>query len=139
MRTVADTNIVVSGSLWQGPPRQVLDAARTSKIELFTTATLLAELEDVLQREKFANRLRLAGVEAQTLVMGYAALATIVVPENIDPPVIAADPDDDEVLACAIAANARVIVSGDSHLLDLEEYRGVPVLTARELIERISG
>lgn len=137
MRTVADTNIVVSGTLWHGAPRQVLDAARAGKIELFTTATLLAELEDVLQREKFANRLRLAGVEAQTLVMGYAALATIVVPANIDP-VIAADPDDDDVLACAVAANAGVIVSGDSHLLDCEVHQGIQILTARELIERIS-
>ena len=47
MRVVADTNIVVSGLLWRGSPRRVLDAARDSVIELFTSAELLAELEGV--------------------------------------------------------------------------------------------
>lgn len=122
MRVVADTNIVVSGLLWHGPPRRVLDAARAGTIELFASAALLAELEDVLQRDKFAQRLVLAGVEAQTLVLGYAALASIVVPARIGS-VIHADPDDDEVLACAVAANADVIISGDRHLV---EPPGVP-------------
>jgi len=46
MRVVADTNIVVSGLLWRGNPRRVLDAAREAAIELFTSAILLTELED---------------------------------------------------------------------------------------------
>ncbi len=57
MRVVADTNIVVSGLLWRGNPRRVLDAAREAAIELFTSAILLTELEDVLGRERFAKRL----------------------------------------------------------------------------------
>ena len=52
---------MVSGVLWQGPPRQVLDAARAGKITLFTTPFLLAELQDVLSRPKFARRLAQAG------------------------------------------------------------------------------
>lgn len=57
MKAVADTNTVVSGLLWHGAPHRVLDAARMGRVELFTTAVLLAELEDVLYREKFAQRL----------------------------------------------------------------------------------
>jgi putative PIN family toxin of toxin-antitoxin system len=52
MRVVADTNIVVSGLLWRGGPRQILDAARDGVIELFTSGALLDELEEVLTREK---------------------------------------------------------------------------------------
>jgi len=48
MRVVADTNIVVSGLLWKGNPRRLLDAARDGTIDLFTSAVLLTELEDVL-------------------------------------------------------------------------------------------
>lgn len=55
MRAVADTNVVVSGLLWHGPPRQVLDAARNGVVSLFTSAELLAELEEVLSRESFAS------------------------------------------------------------------------------------
>jgi predicted nucleic acid-binding protein len=53
-------------------------------------------------------------------------------------PTIADDPADDAVLACAIGARAEVIVSGDSHLLRLGDYQGIPILTAAELLARIS-
>ena len=42
------------------------------------------------------------------------------------------DPDDDKVLECAVAGNADYIVSGDSHLLDIEEYRGVEIVSPDE-------
>ena len=57
MRVVADTNVVVSGLLWHGNERRLLDAARDGFVELFTSKELLAELEDVLGRSKFAPRL----------------------------------------------------------------------------------
>ena len=56
MRVVADTNVIVSGLLWHGPSRQLLNAARQGTVELFTSGALLAELEEVLQREKFIKR-----------------------------------------------------------------------------------
>src|SRR5215213_7842854 len=124
MRTVPDTNIVVSGLLWRGNPRRVLDAARDGIIEILTSPALLEELEDVLNREKFAARLKAAGVTAQELVEGYAALATVVDAAPIEP-VIIRDPDDDAVLACAIAAEAEIIASGDDDLLSLKEHQNV--------------
>ncbi len=138
MRVVADTNTVVSGLLWSGAPRKVLDAARKGSIQLFTSAALLVELEDVLGRDKLAKRLSLINVSPQELVLGYAALATPVTPLTI-PPVIFEDPDDDAVLACALAAQAEVIVSGDGHMLSLKQYLGIDILTAPKLIERIPG
>ena len=132
MRAVADTNIVVSGLLWQGPSRRVLERARQGEIELFTSSALLVELQDVLARRKFARRLELARVEPRKLVLGYAALARTVWPAEI-PPTVVDDPDDDEVLACAVAAGAEVIVSGDSHLLTLVEFRGIRILRAADL------
>jgi putative PIN family toxin of toxin-antitoxin system len=136
MRVVADTNIVVSGLLWRGNPRRILDAARAGDIQLFTTPVLLTELEDVLSREKFAAQLVSAGVTPHDLVLGYAALASVIEPAELEP-VILADPDDDAVLACAVAARGDVIVSGDSHLLDLKKYLDVRIVTAAELIVEI--
>ena len=138
MRAVADTNIVVSGLLWHGPPRQVLDAARNGVVSLFTSAELLAELEEVLSREKFRERLRRATVQPADLVNGYAALATVIRPAAI-PPVVLRDPDDDAVIACAVAASAEVIVSGDDDLLALKRYKDIEVLKAAELLARIQA
>ena len=133
MRAVADTNIVVSGLLWLGPPRRVLDRARTGAIELFTSPDLLSELEDVLSRRKFVRRLDLAGIEAHELVLGYAALARVILPAAISP-VIEQDPDDDVVLACALSARAELIVSGDRHLLNLKQHQGIRIVTASEFL-----
>jgi putative PIN family toxin of toxin-antitoxin system len=116
-----------------GPPRQILDAARAGRITLFTTPLLLAELQDVLTRPKLAPRLAQAGVGAGTLVVGFAALAVLVRPAII-PPVVLADPDDDAVLACAVAAQGQAIVSGDSHLLQLGQYQGIPIWTPVQLL-----
>lgn len=136
MNVVLDTNTVISGLFWKGAPRQVLDLARSGVIFLFTSPELLAELADVLGREKFSKRLEQAQVTVDDLVYGYAALARTIRPTKIKP-VILADPDDDQVLACAKAAKAEVITSGDSHLLDLKEYEGIQILTVNQFLKQI--
>jgi putative PIN family toxin of toxin-antitoxin system len=137
MRVVADTNTVISGLLWNGLPRAVLERAQSGADELFTSPDLLAELEDVLSRRKLSRRLTLARTSALELVLGYAALARVVHPLAIEP-IVLADPDDDAVFACAFAARAEVIVSGDEHLLALRQIRGVHILTARGFLEQPS-
>ena len=135
MRAVADTNVVVSGLLWQGPSRRVLDLARAEGLELFTSPALLLELEEVLARNKFARRLKAAEVSSDDLVLGFAALARVVSPPPIGP-AVQEDPDDDEVLACAVAVRADAVISGDRHLLSLGEFRLIPIFTpARFLAE----
>jgi uncharacterized protein len=51
--------------------------------------------------------------------------------------VITDDPDDDEIIECAVAAVADVIVSGDKHLLRLGQYRGIRIMQVRQLLESI--
>ena len=51
MRLVLDTNVVVSGLIWRGPPRQLLALGRSGRVTLFSSAVLLDELIDVLKRE----------------------------------------------------------------------------------------
>jgi putative PIN family toxin of toxin-antitoxin system len=133
MNVVLDTNTVISGLFWKGAPRQVLDLARSGSITLFTSPELLAELADVIGRKKFAQRMVQAQVTVDELVFGYAALARTIHPAKIKP-VILADPDDDKVLACAIAAKATLIVSGDGHLLDLKGYKTIKIIPVNELL-----
>jgi putative PIN family toxin of toxin-antitoxin system len=138
MRVVADTNTVVSGLLWTGAPRRVIVAARSGILEACTSADLLKELEEVLQRPKFAQRLARTGFTAHDLVGRYAAIATLVEPAMIQA-AVPADPDDDAVIACAVAAQADVIVSGDKHLLSLRQYQNTSIVTAAELVQRLAG
>jgi putative PIN family toxin of toxin-antitoxin system len=136
MRIVADTNTVLSGLLWQGPPRRLLDLARQRAFTLCTSPTLLAELAEVIARDKFVDRVLAAGLAATALVQDYERLADIVEPQPLPTPV-GRDPDDDHVLACALATQATLIVSGDKDLLDLHPYQGILILPAAAALQRL--
>lgn len=136
MRLVLDTNIVISALLWHGAPRRLLHYAYSDLVQLYTSLPLLIELDEVLRRNKFQVRLQRAQVTTNDLVLGYAALATTVEPMAI-PPMILSDPDDDNVLACALAAQAEVVVSGDGHLLQLGAYATIPILSADILLDQM--
>lgn len=128
MRIVLDTNGVVSGLLWGGNSRLLLQMAREQRVALFTSAMLLAELTDILCRRKFAARIAKAQITIDEIVDGYAHLAQLVRPAPIAATVLD-DPDDDHVLACAVAARAELIVSGDRHLLDLHVFQSIAIAT----------
>lgn len=99
----------------------------------------MAELLDAVSREKFASRLAAAGLTPLGIVGDIRRLATMAAPASV-PRVVANDADDDHVLACAVAGNADLIVSGDKHLLGLGgEYRGTRIVTpavAVQIIDR---
>ena len=77
-----------------------------------------------------------SGSTLDELVLGYAELATLVMPTPISPTILD-DPDDDHVLACALTAGADAIVSGDRHLLDLHTFQSVPIVTPAEATRMI--
>ena len=137
MRLVLDTNTALSGLLWQGTPGKLIDAAKRQEVALFSSTPLLAELLGVMGRVKFADALAARGLQVQTLFEGYAALVQLVVPAQISATVVR-DPADDAVLACALAAQANYIVSGDAHLLDLKQYQEMPIITAAQAMQAIT-
>ena len=136
MRVVADTNTVVSAFLWGGAPADILTAAREQRLTLFTSAALIAELEDVLAREKFAARIAQVGSTVADLLAGYRALAQLVRTAEITP--VSRDPDDDQVIACALAADAGLIVTRDQDLRTLDPFRTIRILSAREALALIA-
>lgn len=138
MRVVLDTNVVVSGFLWDGISRQLLQVARKKRLQLYTSTTLLLELTDILGRSKFSRKLAAAQLSVDQLVEHYSLLATVVHPAAITPTILK-DPDDDHVLACALTAKAKLIVSGDQHLLDLKEYQGIFIVTVAEAVRNIGS
>lgn len=137
MRVTVDTNIVVSAFLWGGNPARVLEAARDGLIDIYSTPTLVAEIREVLSREKFEQRLLAVGSSVRAIIDEYKALCTLKRAIEIEP-VVERDPDDDAVLACAISAGCELIVSGDRDLLDLKEYRSIRIVTATELLAELN-
>lgn len=137
MRLVLDTNVVIAGMLWQGPPRDLLEAALKGAVSLATTAALIEELARSLRYAKLAERISRLGLSAGSIVARYALISDAFLPAAITPRV-RSDPDDDQVLACALAAKADLIVSGDSHLLNLKSYQGIPIVRPAEALKRVA-
>lgn len=135
MRFVLDTNVVASALLWGGVPRQLLQAARERRIDLFTSMPLLAELTDILGRRKFAKKIEASTFSVDQLVDRYAELASLVRPTPV--PRIAPDPDDDVVIGTALAAKAVWVVTGDRALLSVGEYQGVGIIGVSEAVRAI--
>ncbi|OYU44180.1 MAG: putative toxin-antitoxin system toxin component, PIN family [Burkholderiales bacterium PBB4] len=139
MRFVLDTNLLVSGVIATGLPRRLVDAAKAGEVELCTSEVLLAELLEVLSRSKFATRLSQAGLTPQDIVDDLRQLAVVVSPADL-PRVVPTDPDDDHVIAAAISGQADLIASGDKRdLLPLGSFQGIPIVTAREAVERLEA
>lgn len=136
VRVVLDTNVVLSGLLWHGIPSGIWNHAAAGVIHLFSSDALIDELLDVLHRPKFSKSLMALGHSAEELVAHYKGSVVLVESRPIAP-VIVADPDDDQVLACAIAAAADLIVSGDPHLVDLKSHCGIPILTPSEFLRKL--
>ena len=130
MKVVADTNILVSAIIFGGNPQAVLDLAQDGQIELFVSDAILAETTRIL-RDKFHR----TPEELRSDVLALEALTTRVQPaESLN--VLEADPTDDRILECAVAAGAERIVSGDRHLLSLGEFRAIKIVRVADFIGR---
>ena len=140
MRLVLDTNVVVAGLLWNGHPRHLLDLAINGDVALFSSPALIDELAHTLNYPKFSQRIAAhCATTPSALTVRYSALVKLVTPSEV-PRVIEQDADDDQVLACALAANANLIVSGDKHLRSLGgAYQGIRIVTPAEAIHAVGA
>lgn len=136
MRAVLDTNVALSALLWGGTPERLIEAAGDGRLELFTSNAILAEFARILGRPMFAAKLSEKNVSGAELVARYTQFARAIEPAGIAP-VILRDPPDDAVLACALAAAADLIVSGDTDLLNLKSWQRIPIVSAAQALELI--
>jgi uncharacterized protein len=134
---VLDTNIIISGLFWQGPPRTILRSATFQDFVMLMSVELLAELQIVLSRDKFKAVCEALSKTPEQLALELHELADIVPSSNI-PPATVRDPKDHIVLACAVGGLADCIVSGDNDLLVLEAYQKIPILNALQFLERLN-
>lgn len=131
MKVVLDTNVLVSGLLFTGAPAVILRAWAGRTFGLAVSPEIQDEYEDVARR----LAARYPTVELRTLfdmvLIGAEMCQAVPLHERV-----CTDAADDKFFACAIAAGAEVIVSGDKHLLRASGFRGVDVVTPRVFVDR---
>lgn len=138
LKAVLDTNVFVSSLLVKaGLPAQVLDAWRERRYLLVTSPAIIAEIRATLNYPRIRRKYAITDEDVEQLVVLLEQDA-LVVPGDADVAgSIPQDPADEMVLACAVEAQASAIVSGDRHLLDLNVYQDIPILTVRQFLERL--
>jgi uncharacterized protein len=130
-RAVLDSNVIVSGLGWSGPPARIIEAVLAGELVLVTSPPLLAELRRVLTYPKLAEVIPDGPRLADLVEM------TSVVVEPIDTFAVVADESDNRVLEAAVAASVDYMVSGDEHLLTLGSFQSIPILTPAEFVRTV--
>ena len=127
MRVVVDTNVLIAGLVAEGVCRDIVKR-RLPACELLTSQVLPDELSEKM-REKF-------GLDPKDLplLQIYQDAATVLKPKSLLKPVCR-DPDDDELLATALAGKAEIILTGDKDLLRLKQFQGIKILSPRQFVE----
>lgn len=135
MRAVLDPNVVISGALSsRGAPAGVLRALDAGEFELIASAALIDELARALAYPKL--RRHISESDAAELLRWVAGAATVVIDPEGELPVRSRDQDDDYLIALA-SAHRAALVSGDKHLLALEEE--IPVFSPRGFLDLLAG
>lgn len=127
IRVVPDTNIIISSIFWRGLPYEVMHRGLSGEYKLIISPEILQELAETL-RNKF-----------QFPEEGIWALIDILLTNChlIEPTTeldVVRDKKDNKIIECAADANADYIITGDPDLLELNEFKGIRIVTAREFL-----
>lgn len=127
MKAVVDTNVVVSASISpKGPPAEIIRAWRAQLFTWVTSPELLAEIEKVLLSSRLQRYQAWSEDEIQQFMRSLRAATILVEPsERLE---VVHDPADNRLLEAAVEAQADVIVTGDSDLLDIGSYKGIDMV-----------
>ncbi len=133
MKIVVDTNILVSGIFWPGNPHKILDLWVKNKIQLLVSKSIFTEYVRIIEK---------LSVQCDGTKLGNKWISFL--SKNIvfiDAPQIykeCPDPDDNKFVDCAVAGQVKFIISGDKHLLTLENVFDIPIVSAATFLKLFS-
>jgi putative PIN family toxin of toxin-antitoxin system len=132
---VLDTNVLASGILgiarWQSTPGELLRRWKQGAFQLVVSEAILTELVRTLANPYFKSRLTPSDVET-----GLALLREDGLMQSLTVQIsgIATHPQDDAIVATAVSAQARYLVTGDKQLLARQSYRDTEFLSPRQFL-----
>lgn len=129
MRVVLDTNIFISALISrQGSPAKILDKWQKKEIEVVVSSAIIAEIYRVTGYERLQKKYHRIREEREGLIDDLRKFATIVEPQQ-KLSVVLADESDNRYIECAVDSGANYVVTGDPHLLAVNEYQGIVMIS----------
>lgn len=132
MNVVLDTNVVISGVFFGGVPSRILEAWNRGGFDWVVSTEVLEEYRRIGAELAVRYPARQAAIDA--VLSAVRTRATVVHAPALAEP-LSVDPDDDKFFALARTAKARVIVSGDRHVLAHDGWRRIAVRTPRAFVD----
>lgn len=137
LKIVVDTNVLVSALLKKGgSPDQLLRRWLQEDFLIVTCPAALVEIAAVLARPKIRQRYNLLEAEIDEFLQRFRS-QTLIVSGTTLTGIVRADPRDDMFISTAVEGEARYLVSGDRHLLDLQRYQRILILTPTRFLARL--
>jgi putative PIN family toxin of toxin-antitoxin system len=133
-KVVLDTNVLVSSILFKGELAGIVDLWKRGKIVPVVSRETFDELRKVLEYQKFG----LTKGEIRTIIKEEVLPFFEIVEITGEMSGVCRDPDDDKFIACALAASADFIVSGDKDLCGIAKYGSVKIVRASDLLKMIN-
>jgi len=130
MRIVLDTNVLMSGIFFGGAPGSILNAWQAGQIRLAVSPEIVEEY--IVTAEVLSARYESIPLEPIIILLAKHSELWQSPPFTEQ---VCSDPDDDKFLACALASEAKCVVSGDKALLRVSGYRNICVLPPRQFME----
>ena len=127
MKVVFDTNVLIAALITEGICSKLLHRARSGEFSLFSCPFIMKEIVGILSR-----KFRLARGEAESAMEPVREAAWQIIEPVVKVRDVCRDAYDDNILACALAAEADYLVTGDADLLDLKIYKGIRIITPRD-------
>lgn len=128
IRTVVGTNVLVSSFLAGGKPRAVMDEWRFGRLTICLSREIVDEYAAVLLR------LNVPETDVGEMLGLFATGFNCLFAGRTPALNVCRDPDDDKFISCAVALNAKVIVSGDRYLLDIGRYVDIDIMSPAEFL-----
>jgi len=124
---VFDTNVLIAAITTEGICAKLLHRSRTREFSLISCPFIIGGLKRILSK-----KLRLSRDDAASALEPILEAISQIIEHDLKVTDICRDNDDDNILACAMAAKADYLVTGDADLLEVKKYQGVKVVSPRD-------
>jgi putative PIN family toxin of toxin-antitoxin system len=131
IRVVIDTNVLISALLFGGIPGKFIELWKNRRIKPLVSREIIDEYLKVLAYPKFKlSEQEINYVLYQEILPFFEVLSV-----KHEPVLIKEDPSDDKFIRCSQTGKAKVIISGDQHLLSLTSYKEIKILSPSQFLE----
>ena len=127
MIAVFDTNVLIAAIITEGICSKLLGRARAGEFSLISCPFIMKELKRTLSK-----KFRLSHDETASAAEPISEAIEQFIKHDLEITDICRDADDDDIIACAVAAKADYLVTGDSDLLKIKTYKHIKIINTRD-------